>query len=447
MLSRSDAQWNGTLDGAGSMQRVSRNVAPHLHPPARATEVHRAIQSAKVDKMLARPFLFALQGHSDGIYTLTRSRKSVAFAATGSADGEVRLWHLPSQSCKWSKIVEPASFVRGVAFTSKTNRLLACTDAAQVYSFSLDDDEPTDESSTKMYTSSSGPLQSISACYDEHKFATASSVIKIWDESRSEAIQSFTWGIDTLHHVCYNPVETTILASCASDRSIAFYDTRLSSPVRKLVLRMRSNTISWNPIEAYHFTVASDDHNLYTYDMRRLGRRGALVTHKGHVGPVMAVDYSPTGREFCTGSYDSTIRIFPHTERNSREVYHTKRMQKVFGVNFSGDGAYVISGSDDGDVRVWKSERSRPVGPLLKREKQKIAESEKLIDRYAALEDVRNINRKRHLPRMVLHHTKEKKVMEQSRKRKERNIRKHTRRERRPKRIPESLKNIVKEIE
>jgi len=42
----------------------------------------------------------------------------------------------------------------------------------------------------------------------------------------------------------------------------------------------------------------------------------------------MSVDYSPTGREFASGSYDRTVRIFAENEGTSREVYHTKRMQR-----------------------------------------------------------------------------------------------------------------------
>jgi WD repeat and SOF domain-containing protein 1 len=55
----------------------------------------------------------------------------------------------------------------------------------------------------------------------------------------------------------------------------------------------------------------------------------------------MDVDFSPTGREFVAGSYDRSVRIFGHAAGHSREVYHTKRMQRVFCVRFSGDGACV----------------------------------------------------------------------------------------------------------
>ena len=42
----------------------------------------------------------------------------------------------------------------------------------------------------------------------------------------------------------------------------------------------------------------------------------------------MDIDYAPTGKEFVTGSYDRTIRMFRVDEGKSRETYHGKRMQK-----------------------------------------------------------------------------------------------------------------------
>lgn len=32
----------------------------------------------------------------------------------------------------------------------------------------------------------------------------------------------------------------------------------------------KNNAIAWNPMEAFNFTVANEDCNLYTYDMRKL---------------------------------------------------------------------------------------------------------------------------------------------------------------------------------
>ena len=57
---------------------------------------------------------------------------------------------------------------------------------------------------------------------------------------------------------------------------------------------------------------------MYTFDMRNLS--APLTTHTDHVGAVMSVAYSSTGREFCSGSYDRTIRIWNVMSSRSREV-------------------------------------------------------------------------------------------------------------------------------
>ena len=53
-------------------------------------------------------------------------------------------------------------------------------------------------------------------------------------------------------------------------RSIALYDVRADTPLRKLVMLKRANKVAWNPREAFNFTVASEDNNLYSFDMRKL---------------------------------------------------------------------------------------------------------------------------------------------------------------------------------
>lgn len=51
------------------------------------------------------------------------------------------------------------------------------------------------------------------------------------------------------------------------------------------------------------------------------------MIHKNHISAVLDIDFAPTGKEFVTGSFDKTIRIFGFNGATSREVYHTKRMQ------------------------------------------------------------------------------------------------------------------------
>jgi WD repeat and SOF domain-containing protein 1 len=55
------------------------------------------MNAAKLEKMFAKPFIEALDDHSDGIYVLAKNRYNLSQIASGSADGEIILWNLPER--------------------------------------------------------------------------------------------------------------------------------------------------------------------------------------------------------------------------------------------------------------------------------------------------------------------------------------------------------------
>jgi hypothetical protein len=66
-------------------------------------------------------------------------------------------------------------------------------------------------------------------------YTTSGERIDIWDETRHEPLKSYTWGVDSHYTVKFNPIEASILASSAADRSIILYDIRQTVPLRKIV--------------------------------------------------------------------------------------------------------------------------------------------------------------------------------------------------------------------
>jgi len=92
---------------------------------------------------------------------------------------------------------------------------------------------------------------------------------------------------------------------------------------------MRSNALSWSPTAPTSLLLASEDHNLYTFDIRHLSTPSNI--YKAHVAAVMSCDWSPTGLEFVSGGWDRTVRIWKEGQGHSPEVYHTKRMQRCAG--------------------------------------------------------------------------------------------------------------------
>ena len=122
-------------------------------------------------------------------------------------------------------------------------------------------------------------------------------------------------------------------------------------------------------------------------------------------------------------------------------------MQRIFAVSYTLDAEYVVSGSDDGDVRVWKAHRSRPLKPLLRKEKERVLAAEKLVERHSGIPEIRRIAKKRHVPKHVQFMTKTKKEIEKSQKRKRKNVKRHTKKENRTPDVADRQKNIVRELE
>jgi WD repeat and SOF domain-containing protein 1 len=117
-----------------------------------------------------------------------------------------------------------------------------------------------------------------------------------------------------------------VLASVGSDRSFALYDIRTGKAERRTIMTMRSNALSWSPTFPTSVLLASEDHNLYTFDVRSL--KAPTQIYKAHVAAVMACAWSPTGTEFVSGGWDRTVRIWQEGKGSAPEVYHTKRMQR-----------------------------------------------------------------------------------------------------------------------
>jgi WD repeat and SOF domain-containing protein 1 len=371
-----------------------------------------------MERMFAMPFLASLP-HDDGVTCLARNPRRLGSLLSGCADGDVRLWDVAARRCL-RRLVGHTGAVRGLACTPSGDAAVSastdCTVKLWRAPFAPFDGGPVQEdASPVMEFSGQHAFLGVDHHWQRPQFVTAGAAVDLWDHARSEPVSSFSWGADSVTSARFNPAEPDLFATTGSDRGVALYDLRAGAPVRKVVMQTKSNAVAWNPMEALNFTVASDDSCLYTYDMRRLGT--AACVHRDFVSAVMDVDYSPTGREFVAGSYDRSMRIFARDGGHSREVYHAKRMQRVFAARFSGDGTYVFSGSDDMNVRMWKAEAAEQLGTLLPRERAKAEYSKALVERHKHLPEVKRIVRHRHLPSSLYKAGRLRRTMEEAERR------------------------------
>ena len=438
------------------VSRTFTNTDRELHPMSRAVEYQRAVRATKLDRTFAKPFVCAMSDHTGAVTALCRPPASgtqgaagVATALSGSSSGEVLLWDVGGRRVTRSYVghkgevtgvrIAPHGELAVSVGTDKTANLWRLTAP------SLNEPGSATREATPLKTYVGDyALRSVDHHASKAMFLTTGARVEVWEHARSEPVTSFTWGAETINSVRFNPTEREVFVTTGSDRGIVLYDLRTSTPIRKLVMQTRTNAVAWNPMEAFNFTAASEDSNCYSYDMRKLGI--ATCIHRDHVSAVMDIDYSPVGREFVTGSYDRSVRLFAYNGGRSRDVYHTKRMQRVFSVAFTVDGSYVMSGSDDMNVRVWKANASEQTGVVLPRERKKAAYNSALLERYKHMPEVKRIARHRHVPKSIYKAAKLRVTMSDAERRKQKNREAHSA----PgqiKRVPARKKKVIKEME
>jgi len=188
---------------------------------------------------------------------------------------------------------------------------------------------------------------------------------------------------------------------------------------------MRANALAWSPTLPTSILLVSEDHNLYTFDVRSL--TSPTQIYKGHVAAVMSCDWSPTGTEFVSGGWDRTLRIWNEGDGRGSEAYHTKRMQRVFSTIYTGDARFVLSGSDDGNLRLWKAHASEKLGIIGGRERAAREYRTKLREKWKYDPEVGKIERRRHMPKSIYNTSKLKQTMLDAQRVKEERRRKHSR--------------------
>ncbi|XP_050312511.1 DDB1- and CUL4-associated factor 13 [Anthonomus grandis grandis] len=425
------------------VHKVFRNFDPSLHPFEAAREYTRALNAVKLEKVFAKPFLGSLDGHRDSISCIAKHPKRLSTIISGAFDGEVRIWNLPQRECL-REFVAHNGIVRGIVYTPKGENFITVGDDKTIKTWKAlqpqfgEDEEPFNTVLSKTMV----------AGISHHKkspiFATAGEIVQLWEETRNEPLRTYQWGVDSLHDIAFNMVEPNVFGACASDRSIILYDMRDNGPLRKVIMKLRPNKISWNPMEAFTFTCANEDYNLYTFDTRNLKKPANI--HMDHVGAVTFVDYAPTGREFVSGSYDKTIRIFESGHGHSREIYHTKRMQRLTCVHWTLDNKFIISGSDEMNIRIWKARAAEKLGPLRPRERTALHYAEALKEKFASHPQIKRISRHRHVPKHIYNAQKEVRTIKEKQKRKEGNRRAHSKKGEVPY-VPEREKHVIKEVQ
>lgn len=397
--------------------KIVRNFNTPADPFRAQVEYTRALNATKLERVFAKPFVASLDGHVDGVQVLAKHPNRPSTVFSGARDGQVKIWNLANRECQ-ATLDAHRGLVNDISVDNANgeNFVTVGQDAQLKYwkiSSVVDGQQKTPTHSIPL----DGIIYGVSHLSFSSDFVTCGEDISVWKPFRETPLRSYNLGTDTIHACRANPVEENVIVGARSDRSIFVLDTRQDVPLKKVTMKMRPNKVSWNPMEAYSFTVASEDFSLYTFDMRYMEH--PVQSHQGFTSAVLDVDYSPTGQEFVAAGYDRSIRLFKARDMTSRDVYYTKRMASVLSVLWSADSKFVLSGSNEMNIRVWKANAAEKLGPLTKREKQAFAYNEKLRETYKNHPEVRRIAKHRNVPRHIFTAAKEHKLIRDARARRD----------------------------
>ena len=118
---------SNTRDTKYDLHRVNRITGMRANPFQAARELKRASNAAKLSKIFAKPFLGAMQGHSDYVCCIAKSCLDLNVLVSAGFDGEVLIWDIASKSVT-ERLNAFDNRVRGLATSLEKDLLIAAGD-------------------------------------------------------------------------------------------------------------------------------------------------------------------------------------------------------------------------------------------------------------------------------------------------------------------------------
>jgi WD repeat and SOF domain-containing protein 1 len=122
-------------------------------------------------------------------------------------------------------------------------------------------------------------------------------------------------------------------------------------------------------------------------------------------------------------------------------------MQRVSAVRFSADASYVISASDDTNIRIWKANASKALGVVAGRQERSDRVTDTIKKRFSHMPEVKRISRDKPIPKSIKKAGKLRHVQMESEHRKQDNRKRHAKEGQDDVSIqPERKRAIIKEM-
>ncbi|MGY0063335.1 NB-ARC domain-containing protein [Streptomyces sp. LZ34] len=316
--------------------------------------------TARLDASPARPLLVGLRPPPDLpdralLATLTGSDRvrSVAISpdgtwlATGSANGEVRLWDRASGRCTTTL----------TGHTRRVNAVVISPDGTWLATGSSWDETVRlwDRASGRCTTTLTGHTRGVNAVMispDGNWLATlaiaSGDPVRLWDRASGRCTTTLTGHAEFVTGVAISP-DGTWLATSSWDETVRLWDRASGRCTTTLTGHTRGVTAVAISPDGTWLATTSGDRTVRLWD-RASGRCTTTLT--GHTDQVIAVAISPDGTWLATTSRDRTVRLWDRASGRCTTTL-TGHTDQVIAVAISPDGTWLATTSVDKTMRLW----------------------------------------------------------------------------------------------
>jgi WD40 repeat protein/serine/threonine protein kinase len=308
------------------------------------------------DTAREREALFTLRGHTGAVWAVAYSPGGTRIASVGSGilkQGEAKVWKpdgdgavtvLPWAAAEgWAEVVvspDGRQLAWGTRdFTLRVQRLNSPA-------------KPVELPGHKDIVSALVFLPDdrlVSAGYDR--------TVKVWDVAKRRLLRTLPDQPATVRVMALHPDGRRLVLG-RKDGALLLWNPDAPAPPRPLGQHDGLTGLAFAPDGRL---ATCGDETIVFWDVNRRAQTATLTG--GHRGRVLAVAFSPNGKQLASGGQDGTVRLWERAKKRPGQKFRGHK-GAVLRLTFSPGGRRLVSASVDGTVKLWDARRGQLVFTL-----------------------------------------------------------------------------------
>jgi len=330
---------------------LKEKIRAHREALAATTLRGMAAEVEALPRIIMKPRR-QLRGHLAKIYAMHWAT-DVRHLVSASQDGKLLVWDAPTSN-KVHAIPLRSSWVMTCAYAPSGN-LVACgglDNICSVYNLRSKEAGAAAPKGAKELSAHSGYLSCCRFLSDRQIITSSGDMTcMLWDIDAGVRIQEFSDHTGDVMSISLSPSNQNVFVSGACDATAKLWDIRTGKAVQTFVGHESDiNAVSFFP-NGDAFSTGSDDASCRLFDIRA-DRELNTFTHDNILCAITSVAFSISGRILFGGYDDWTCNVWD-TLKGERVGVLQGHENRISCLGVSSDGTALCTGSWDSTLKVW----------------------------------------------------------------------------------------------